>query len=48
MTSFQQQELAYDSEIIKAISKNSQHNFGVYAKVIKTGTMQIGKEVCCL
>lgn len=47
MTCFEQQELAYDSEIIKTIKKKSNLNFGVYAKVIKTGVVRMGDRICC-
>lgn len=47
MTCLEQQELAYDSEILKTIKKKSNLNFGVYAKVIKTGVVRIGDRICC-
>lgn len=47
MTGFKQQELAADAEIIKTIKKKSNLNFGVYARVIKTGIIQIGDRICC-
>ncbi|MGL5075373.1 MAG: MOSC domain-containing protein [Waterburya sp.] len=47
MTCLEQQELAYDSEIIKTIKKKSNLNFGVYAKVIKTGVVRMGDRICC-
>jgi uncharacterized protein len=47
MTGFEQQELAADVEIIKTIKEKSNLNFGVYAKVIKTGIVYIGDLVCC-
>jgi uncharacterized protein len=45
MTCLEQQELAYDSEIIKTIKKKSNLNFGVYAKIIKTGVVRIGDRI---
>ena len=48
MTSLPQQELDQDSQIIKTISKKSQHHFGVYARIIKSGVVRIGDRVCCL
>jgi MOSC domain-containing protein YiiM len=47
MTGLEQQELAADAEIIKTIKKKSNLNFGVYARVIKTGIIRIGDRVCC-
>jgi uncharacterized protein YcbX len=47
MTGFAQQELVTDAEIIKTIKEKSNLNFGVYAKVIKTGVVHIGDRVCC-
>ena len=42
MTSFAQQELPSDRAITKTIAKKSRHNFGVYAKVIQSGTVRLG------
>lgn len=42
MTTLPQQELNYDPNIAKTISRKSRHNFGVYAKVIKPGTIHVG------
>lgn len=47
MTSLPQQELDQDSKIIKTISKKSQHHFGVYAKIIKSGVVRVGDRVYC-
>jgi uncharacterized protein len=47
MTGLEQQELAADAEILKTIKKKSNLNFGVYARVIKTGIIRIGDRVCC-
>jgi uncharacterized protein len=47
MTGFAQQELVTDAEILKTIKKESNLNFGVYARVIKTGIIRIGDRVCC-
>ena len=48
MTSLQQDELNYDRKIIKTISKSCQHNFGVYAQIIKPGTVQTKDRVIVL
>ncbi|PSB10758.1 MOSC domain-containing protein [Pleurocapsa sp. CCALA 161] len=48
MTCLQQEELTNDSRIIRSISKNFQHNFGVYAKIIKTGIIQLEDPVIIL
>ena len=45
MTTLRQQQLPQDSQIMKTISKNLQHNFGIYAKVVKTGMVQIGDRI---
>ena len=45
MTSFAQQELENDRNISKTIAKKSRHNFGVYAKVIKPGTIHQGDRI---
>jgi uncharacterized protein len=45
MTSLAQQELAEDLAIIKTIQKKSNLNFGVYAKVIKTGVIRTGDRI---
>jgi uncharacterized protein len=47
MTGFAQQELAADAEIIKTIKKKSNLNFGVYARVIKTGIIRTSDRICC-
>jgi uncharacterized protein len=47
MTGFEQQELATDAEIIKTIKEKSNLNFGVYARVLKTGTIRTGDRVGC-
>ena len=39
MTDFAQRELDYDRRINKTINKQAKHNFGVYAKVVKQGTV---------
>ena len=48
MTSMAQEELECDRNIAKTISNNSQHNFGVYAKVVKPGIIRIGDKICWL
>ena len=48
MVGFSQSELDKDSQILKTINKKSQHNFGVYAKVIKSGVIRVGDKVCYL
>ena len=48
MVSLSQGELNHDRQIIKAISKESRHNFGVYAQIIKPGTIQTEDRVIVL
>ena len=48
MIGFPQQELDQDTRILKTINKKSQHNFGVYAKVIKSGVVRVGDKIYCL
>ena len=48
MTSLSQGKLNCDRQIIKAISKKSQHNFGVYAQIVKPGKIQTEDRVIVL
>ena len=48
MTSLQQEELAKDPQITKTIKRNCQHNLGVYAEIIKTGTIRAEDRVVIL
>ena len=47
MTSMAQEELNRDRNIAKTISRYSQHNFGVYAKIIKPGIIHVGDNINC-
>jgi uncharacterized protein len=45
MTCLQQEELMNDARILRVISQNFQHNFGVYAKIVKIGIAQVADSV---
>ena len=48
MVNMAQKELNCDRHILQKISKKSQNNFGVYARVIQSGIVRIGDTVSCL
>ena len=48
MVNMAQEELKCDRHILRKISKKSKNNFGVYAKVIRSGIIRIGDPVSCL
>ena len=45
MTTLAQEELGCDRNILRTINKNSEHNFGVYAKIIKPGIIRVGDKI---
>ena len=48
MVNMAQEELECDRHILRKISKQSNNNFGVYAKVIRLGIIRVGDTVSCL